>query len=485
MKSKLSVLTASLAIASLLVMPYSQSQEANAKDIGKELDAMWNMTKPGFSGKGPNGAYTASLGGINARFPVREVRIFSYDPPRFKAGCGGIDPYFGSFSLISKDNIKQVMNAIIANAFGYSLELALGNVCKECRSIYSDLRGLTQSISTASFNTCQLSSEAVDWIAGQFKNPDSKNSESSAEAVQSVNDGRSKDMNDAIINAGKDPKANRQNNADALDTKYGNNLLNTYVSAGLFNKIDTSVFGGDQAFFEIAMSLIGTNIMTTGANKDINDHVVSPIWSFKNLSTGTPMDSDLIVLTCNDGFALASNKCQKVTQKKNTWKGTERYVLELLVGKQTQMGDKMGDLVVSKIQPDSIIAHLRDPNVKLNESRRQFLASLPVISRNALAMTAQMNDGTVSNLINKTSEVFGKQLASYLALTIVQQTRTAYNTNLPHNKRRADLSELQIKALDKLESDANRVKENEDNDMKIYMELIEQLAKVSLKHQAS
>ena len=311
MKSKLSVLTASLAIASLLVMPYSQSQEANAKDIGKELDAMWNMTKPGFTGKGPNGAYTASLGGINARFPVREVRIFSYDPPRFKAGCGGIDPYFGSFSLISKDNIKQVMNAVIANALGYSLELALRNVCPDCHDIYGRLSGLTQSISTASFNTCQLSSEAVDWIAGQFKNPDSKNSESSAEAVQSVNDGRSKDMNDAIINAGKDPKANRQNNADALDTKYGNNLLNTYVSADIFKTSDTSLFNGDKDFFEIVMSLIGTNVMTTGANKDIPDYSVDAIWNFSNLVKGTETCSALNILTCGDGFStIATNQCQ-------------------------------------------------------------------------------------------------------------------------------------------------------------------------------
>lgn len=480
MKSKLSVLTASLAIASLLVMPYSQSQEANAKDIGKELDAMWNMTKPGFSGKGPNGAYTASLGGINARFPVREVRIFSYDPPRFKAGCGGIDPYFGSFSLISKDNIKQVMNAIIANAFGYSLELALGNVCKECRSIYSDLRGLTQSISTASFNTCQLSSEAVDWIAGQFKNPDSKNSESSAEAVQSVNDGRSKDMNDAIINAGKDPKANRQNNADALDTKYGNNLLNTYISADIFKTSDTSLFNGDKDFFEIVMSLIGTNVMTTGANKDIPDYSVDAIWNFSNLVKGTETGSALNILTCGDGFStIATNQCQKIVQKKNTWKGTERYVLEMLVGKQTQMGDEMGDLFVSKIQPDSIVAHLRNPSIKLDQKRQSFYSNLPESAKTALGQMVRMHDQAVFNSIHSATQIFGKQLAATLALGIVQETKRAYNTQLPKNKKTGGLSDNQKKALDKLEQEAKKHLQDGEKDIETFRAIVQEISKAS------
>ena len=60
-------------------------------DVAAGMDAMWTSTAPELGAVNNN--YGGSLGGISMRSPVRSFNILAYDPPRFSAGCGGIDAY--------------------------------------------------------------------------------------------------------------------------------------------------------------------------------------------------------------------------------------------------------------------------------------------------------------------------------------------------------------------------------------------------------
>ncbi|MBQ9258289.1 MAG: conjugal transfer protein TraH [Neisseriaceae bacterium] len=475
------------ALAFLLAVPHN-SQQAQAKNIAESMNAMWNTTNPSFNKNGVNGAYSGSLGGMTVRNPIRNISIVSFDPPNFEAGCGGIDPYFGSFSLISKDNIKAALEAIISNAAGYALKLALENVCSSCGRIAGELQDLTQKISVDSYNTCQIGMAAVDWIRGA-KNPGEKNSESEQENMEKANSSGSEDIHSARMKVRtQGGKANRESNADKKDTKYGNNLLNTYISAGVFdtgsNGFDTSIFGGNKEFFEIAMSLIGTNIMTTGSNKDKTDYYVEPIWNFQHLVEGTPTGSSLTILTCSDGVGNLSsadtNKCQKVKHKTNPWQGTERYVIELLVGKQTKFegAGTDGDLIISEITADSIINYVRNPKtVQLDGTKKQFLASLSPLDKEILSQIAKLDDQAIISASKTLSGTYAKHLAAHLALSIVQETRRAYSTNL--NKKRAELSNNQKLALEKLEYDAKKVLADNLKERETLKNLVGELVRLS------
>ena len=490
MKIKKHIIATALAFL-LAVVPHN-SQQAEAKNIAKSMETMWNTTGASFHTQGVNGAYSGSLGGMTVRNPIRNISIVAFDPPHFEAGCGGIDPYFGSFSLMSTKNIEAALKAIISNATGYAIQLALENVCSSCSKIAGRLQDLTQQINVDSYNTCQLGTAAVDWIRGA-KNPGEKNSESETENLESVDSNRNADITAARQKQKdkKDSRANREDNADQKDTKYGNNLLNTYISAGVFDNgsgnsgFDTAIFGGNSEFFEIAMSLIGTNIMTTGSNKKKSDYYVEPIWNFQHLVEGTLEGSTLTILTCSDepNFSNPSTetaKCQKVKNKTNSWQGTERYVIELLVGKQDTFGVNVdGDLIITEIKADSIIAYVRNPKtVQLDGTRKQFWASLSPLDKEILNQIAKLDDQAIISASKTLSGTYAKHLAAHLALSIVQETRRAYSTNLG-TKKSSELSDNQKRALEKLEYDAKQVISDSLKERETLKNLVGELIRIS------
>ena len=89
-KSTYATIKIGVVAASLLFAALPSTVQA---DIASGMDAMWTTTSPELGAV--NGNYGGSLGGLSMRSPVRSFNILAYDPPRFSAGCGGIDAYFG------------------------------------------------------------------------------------------------------------------------------------------------------------------------------------------------------------------------------------------------------------------------------------------------------------------------------------------------------------------------------------------------------
>ncbi|MDN4704685.1 conjugal transfer protein TraH [Vibrio parahaemolyticus] len=45
-----------------------------------------------------------------------EQNLVSFTPPSWKAGCGGVDMFGGSFSFINAEQLVTMMRAVAANA---------------------------------------------------------------------------------------------------------------------------------------------------------------------------------------------------------------------------------------------------------------------------------------------------------------------------------------------------------------------------------
>ena len=93
-------------------------------------------------------------GGFRARTPIHSIDIFNYAPPRFNAGCSGIDMFMGSFSFINMEQFTTLIRTIGANAIGYAFKTAVNAMCHECGAILADLQAEMNKLNQHLKNTC-------------------------------------------------------------------------------------------------------------------------------------------------------------------------------------------------------------------------------------------------------------------------------------------------------------------------------------------
>lgn len=468
---KVGVLAASLLFASL--------PSPVQADIASGMDAMWTSTTPEFGGV--NGNYGGSLGGLSMRSPVRSFHILAYDPPRFSAGCGGIDANFGSFSLISLDNMRNIIRSIMANGTGYALKIALDNMCPACQNIMSGLHEITSQLNGAAKNTCQISSALVEAARGDTSQMSSMLGETkgSFEAVWGAAKGVVSDFSEALQKrsfAGKN--ANRPENAAESSTVYGNNMMNTLASAGVFGKngqggggIDTGAYGGDQSYLQLAMNLYGTTIALTGSdaasgtsgNSSVNgssekaDKLYEPIWSFRDFVDGKKTGGILEGYKCSEFNIGKADSCQTVTMDETSFPGVRRYIINMLAGKQTAFNDpdSMGDSVVTSIASDSIMAYLADNTVAQNSRQTAFANTIPEEIRSRLAAAAKSGPRLQTMAVSAFADAWAEQMGAEMVMAMNKNIASAYSANVSaKGKHIAPLSDAQKAQMAKLEQEA-------------------------------
>ena len=268
--------------------------------------------------------------------------------------------------------------------------------------------------------------------------------------------------------------ANRAADAADESTVYGNNLMNTLASAGVFgqggnSKIDTAAYGGDQSFLQIAMNLYGTGINLTGANAASSasggtytkgstqrkDKVIEPIWRFDDLVNGKPDNQSLNGYVCSDFDLNNPASCQNVKTDEATYPGTKRYMIRMLAGEQTTLGGgvAMGDAVITKITDDSIMAHLADNTIVLSPERARFLNALPRETVALLSQAATASDNTTKAAVSYAAEVLAGQMAAELVRAMNTTLSIAYSANTTASGKEvvpmSDGQKAQMSALEK------------------------------------
>ena len=115
-----------LAATLLLAIQASQASanvSQSMQDWFNDIGAYGNVTGANaYRGQTMN-FYTG--GSLYMRTPVRNYPLASITPPSFRAGCGGIDLYAGSFSFINKDQFVALLRNIGNNAIGAAFNMAL------------------------------------------------------------------------------------------------------------------------------------------------------------------------------------------------------------------------------------------------------------------------------------------------------------------------------------------------------------------------
>jgi hypothetical protein len=137
-------------------------------DIGDALDSMFMTTGTEPSIYQSQRRMGVDFGTLRLRAPVNTYNLVNISPPTIRAGCGGIDPYGGSFTFINTEQFRQMLRQIGANAIGYAFKLALGSMCASCNAELSELQQKLQKWNEININTCKWAKGLVHDFGSSF-----------------------------------------------------------------------------------------------------------------------------------------------------------------------------------------------------------------------------------------------------------------------------------------------------------------------------
>lgn len=130
-----------------------------------------------------------SAGGISFRYTPKTDYLFSVEPPRIRAGCGGIDIYLGSFSYLRPEYLVEKLKKILKIAPAMAFQLAMSTLCEPCENIMSKLEAITNAINNLQIDECQASKALVAYTMDKVLPHDSQKLRNEAErAEQYFND---------------------------------------------------------------------------------------------------------------------------------------------------------------------------------------------------------------------------------------------------------------------------------------------------------
>lgn len=142
-------------LASASLANVSQSMRDWFNDIG----AYGNVTGANvYRGQTMN-FYTG--GSLYLRTPVRNYALASVSPPSFRAGCGGIDLFAGSFSFINKEQFVALLRNIGNNALGAAFNMALCSMSPDLCDLLKYLQDQVAKMNQLNVNSCQAAEGLV------------------------------------------------------------------------------------------------------------------------------------------------------------------------------------------------------------------------------------------------------------------------------------------------------------------------------------
>ena len=150
-------------LAAILAMSVSVSAQANVQTSMQswfnDIGAYGNVTGPSaYQGQTMN-LYTG--GSLYMRTPVKNYQLATISPSGFKAGCGGIDLFAGSFSFINKEQLTALLRNIANNAIGYAFMMAVKSISPDLADLMQYLQDQISKINNLNINSCQAAEGMV------------------------------------------------------------------------------------------------------------------------------------------------------------------------------------------------------------------------------------------------------------------------------------------------------------------------------------
>ncbi|AOZ11211.1 conjugal transfer protein TraH [Cupriavidus malaysiensis] len=419
------------AFSTALALGLSTASSEGALYSNSAMDSMWNYT----SATTTFGRMGATLSGGNGalRVPVRNYTLYSFDPPRVDAGCGGVDLYLGSFSFLGTDQFKQMVRQIVQAAPGYLIHLAITAVCNPCSNILTWLQNMAREMNSGQYNTCKLSKMMVGSAIGASGLADAFGSNFSNEI--NLQWGEAKGLYNGFVSAWDKMFSSGplQATSQARDssTNNANMLVNALVTNGGIDMMENGMFGGPAALVYNFMSFFGTTLRRTtdpgNQTLSYSDEDFPATLTFADLVEGKAPGSvePKKLNSCSDLNITDPHSCQSLSKnEKYLWFGTKRYVITMLAGDQTTSDALSDNTVVSSYQTDSILDKIVR-GVNLSGQEISFLRAFP---RHELVLLLDVMESSPSDpaAINGIVSVMAEDYATYIGRAMLRTLHDTY-----------------------------------------------------------
>jgi bacterioferritin-associated ferredoxin len=83
-------------------------------------------------------------------------------PFTLNAGCGGVSIYFGGFSFISGEEIKNLIQSVAQNAVGVAIELVMTTLCGQCAHVMQVMRSLAKDAARTAIDSCEMARSLME-----------------------------------------------------------------------------------------------------------------------------------------------------------------------------------------------------------------------------------------------------------------------------------------------------------------------------------
>ncbi len=232
-------------------------------NISSDMNSFWtssggivNTTSAG-SYHSQAGGYV-TLGGMQARTPVRSTNLATISLPSVRSGCSGIDIFSGGFSFINSSQLTAFVKSIASNAVGYFFQMGLETLSPTLAGVMSSLRDLAQKVNSSNINSCQQAKALVGSVLAK----DERISQTICEDI-ATSQGIFKDR--AAANHGCS-SGGRQTSIIKGATGALKETIpwNTNIAWKIIRKNPT--FASNDELAELAMSITGTIIPQLGNN---------------------------------------------------------------------------------------------------------------------------------------------------------------------------------------------------------------------------
>lgn len=328
-------------------------------------------------------------GSLTARSPTKYMAPLTVQLPDLKAGCGGVDMFFGGFQFINAEEFKRFLQNAGTAAVGYAFQMALEAVCPTCNSVLKSLRSFADSINKFGLDSCTAARAVMNTAGGQVQGylQTAIAEEGQLSSSDGSGDGFWSPVKGWMAQMGKSVE---QLNRAVYDA--ARNERKTHPRIGI-STMENYRFGGINTLtedqMELAISLLGTKAPTRGVGDSGSETPLAecreymPLITVTDILEGTKEDNPLLVWRCTQG-SFSDGSCERIDKAVITgFDGYRKYALDMLTGIKQKMrdGTPLSDTERSFI--DSI------PNVPVKSAITTALGASPSI---ADAMIVNISD---------------------------------------------------------------------------------------------
>lgn len=386
-------------------------------DMQGEMNTMFgslvNTTSPGVYNTQTRGVLSG--GGLALKSKIVSISPVTLTPPSFKAGCGGIDLFGGSFSFINAAQFVQLMRSVAANAQGYAFQLALQTMCPSCSQIIADLQKKVQELNSLMMNSCHLAQGVVNDTASAFGVSNS-NGVSLINQLEGVGD----TFQSFTSSTGSSPVQQAQGStaatSDLAKQVQGNLVWRALNQTGASGWFDS----GDSTLYEEMMSLTGTIIVgppaatSDGTDQALPKITLAGIIGIQDLIDGSPSTTSpnggqttINIYACD---TTPADGCLSPTATAETITGFRQMILDQLEGTDSTEG---------------IIQEINTGDNTMTSSQKNFMAAMPDGLGTLITLLAQKNTTAAGAFVRIAAPLIGIEMAHVVLESMLDATRVA------------------------------------------------------------